>query len=147
MTVTIRHAGPGDELAVVELVREFALAVNGSSPIDERYVRRYLASPDATILLATDERETIGLLSYTVRPRLLKAGESAEVEVLVVAPQWRGQGIGRRLLRTSMRLMQEAGCLTAAVNVPPDNEGFQDLYFDAGFIDASVRLERLLPHA
>ena len=45
MAVDIRPAGPGDEAAVLRLVREMAEGEGEGSPIDEHYVRHFLASP------------------------------------------------------------------------------------------------------
>ena len=56
MPVTIRHAGPGDEAAVVLLVREMAEGEDDASPIDEHYARHFLASPVSGALLAERRR-------------------------------------------------------------------------------------------
>ena len=141
MTVTIRHAGPGDEPAIVRLVQELAVAIHGRSAADEHYVRRYLASPDTSILLATDERNVVGMLSYATRPGLLRAGDCAEIDTLVVLADRRHEGIGKRLLRTGMRLMREAGCVAISVSVEPDDELAQEICLDAGLTDALMRLE------
>jgi ribosomal protein S18 acetylase RimI-like enzyme len=142
MTVTIRHAGPGDEPAVVRLLQELALAVHERGVADEHDVRRYLASPDTTILLAADERDIVGMLSYSTRPGLLHAGDFAEIDTLVVLADRRREGIGGRLLRTGMRLMQDAGCTAISASVDVDDELAQGLCFDAGLTDARMRLER-----
>ena len=144
MTVTIRHAGPGDEPTIVRLVQEFAVAIREHSVADEHYVRRYLASPDTTILLATDERDVVGMLSYATRPGLLRAGNSAEIDTLVVHADRRREGIGKRLLRTGMRLLQETECVAISVSVEADDERAQGLCFDAGLTGASMRLEKRL---
>lgn len=144
MTVTIRHAGPGDEPAIVRLVQEFAVAVHEHSAADEHYVRRYLASPDTTILLATDERDVVGMLSFSTCPGFLRAGDSAEIDTLVVLAERRHEGIGKALLRTGMRLMQEAECAAISVSVKADDELAQGFCFDAGLTDASMRLEKRL---
>ncbi len=142
MTLTIRHAGPGDEPAIVLLVQELALALGERSPADEHYVRRYLASPDTVVLLASDDRDVVGLLTYCTRPGLFHAGDSGEIEALIVLPERRGEGIGTKLLRTAMRLMQEAGCVEISVSVEAANEPAQRMYFDSGLTNASLRLER-----
>jgi len=144
MTVTIRHAGPGDEPAIVRLVQEFAVAVHEHSAADEHDVRRYLAAPDTTILLATDERDVVGMLGYSTRPGLLRAGDTAEIDTLVVLAERRHESIGKRLLRTGMRLMQEAECAAISVSVKADDELAQEFWFDAGLTDASMRLEKRL---
>ncbi len=142
MTVTIRHAGPGDEPDVVSLAQELALAMDTRCMTDEHYVRRYLASPDTTVLLASDESEVIGMVSFSTRPGLLHAGDSGEIESFVVRPERRCEGIGTKLLRTAMRLMQDAGCVEIAAGVEAENIRAQRLYVASGLTAASMRLEK-----
>ena len=142
MTVTIRHAGPGDELDIINLIQELSLDIHTRSTASEHSVRRFFASPDATILLAVDGRVALGMLSYTTRPSLFHAGTAGEIETLVVLTDRRGEGIGKKLLRAGMRLMEDADCVTISVGVEADNQRAQNLYFDAGLASAQVRLER-----
>ena len=96
--VTIREAGPGDEAAIVRLVREMAADDDDVSPIDEHYVRHFLASPVSGALLARDGGEAVGLLSYCMTPGLFHAADSGLIELLIVTASHRGEGIGRRLV-------------------------------------------------
>jgi len=142
MPVIIRHAGPGDEPAVVELVQELSVSFDFPSPIDEHYVRHYLASAVSDVLLAVDEGAPVGLLSYAIVPGLFHAADSGLIESLVVAEERRGEGIGRQLLAQAMRLLEEAGCAEISVSTGADNEVAQKLYFEAGLTEASVLLEK-----
>ena len=142
MPVTIRHAGPGDEPAVVELVQELAVAAYYPTPIDEHYVRHYLASPVSDLLLAVDEGAPVGLLSYAIVPGLFHAADSGIIEALVVAEGRRSEGIGRQLLMAGVRKLEDAGCAEISISVEADNEAAQKLYLDAGLTEASVYLEK-----
>jgi ribosomal protein S18 acetylase RimI-like enzyme len=142
MPVTIRHAGPGDEPAVVELVQELAVAADYPTPIDEHYVRHYLASPVSDLLLAVDEGAPVALLSYAIVPGLFHAADSGIIEALVVAEGRRSEGIGRQLLMAGVRKLEEAGCVEISITVEADNEAAQKLYLDAGLTEASVYLEK-----
>jgi GNAT superfamily N-acetyltransferase len=141
MPVTVRHAGPGDEPAVVRLVREMAAGEGDTSTIDEHYVRHFLASPVSGALLALDDDRPVGLLSYAIVPGLFHTADSGLIELLVVTAARRGQGVGRRLVETALSVFREAGCAEASVSTGPENEIGQKLYFDAGLTDASVLLE------
>lgn len=141
MTVTIRHAGPGDEPAVVDLVQEMAVGEDFPTTIDEHYVRHFLASPESGVLLAFDEGAPVGLLAYAMIPSLFHTADSGLIELLVVTEGRRGEGIGTQMVETVMRLFREAGCAEASVSAGPDNEPVQKLYCDAGLTEASVLLE------
>ena len=142
MPVTIRHAGPGDESAIVRLIKEMAGGEDDSSPVDEHYVRHYLASPVSDLLLAVDEGAPVGLLSYAIVPGLFHAADSGIIEALVVAEGRRSEGIGRQLLTAGVRKLEEAGCAEISISVEADNEAAQKLYLDAGLTEASLLLEK-----
>lgn len=141
MTVTIRHASPGDEAAVVRLVRETAAGEGSSSPVDEPYARRFLATPGSGALLALDDDEAVGLLSYAMTPGLYHAADSGLIELLVVTQGRRGEGIGRRLVAAALRLFRESGCAEASVSTGADNAPAQRVYREAGLTESSLLLE------
>lgn len=141
MSVTIRHAGPGDEAAIVLLVREMAEEDDEVTHVDEHYVRHFLASPVSGALLAEDGAQAVGLLSYAVTPGLFHAADSGLIELLMVTGARRGEGIGRRLVETALRVFRDAGCAEASVSTGAGNETAQKLYYDAGLTEASVLLE------
>jgi ribosomal protein S18 acetylase RimI-like enzyme len=142
MSVTIRHACPGDESAIVRLVREMAEGEGDVSAIDEHYVRHFLASPVSGALLAVDGEAPVGLLSYAIVPGLFHTADSGLIELLVVTGARRGEGIGLRLVETALRVFEEAGCAEASVSTGVENETAQKAYCDAGLTEASVLLEK-----
>jgi len=142
MAVIIRQAGPGDEPDVVDLMQELAATFDVPTTIDEHYVRHFLASPVSNILMAFDDDAAVGLLSYAMVPGLFHAAESGLIESLVTTEGRRGEGIGRQLLQTAVRLLEAAGCAEISVSTAADNEVAQKLYFDAGLTEASVLLEK-----
>ena len=142
MAVTIRPAGPGDEPAVVDLIQELAVTFDHPTTIDEHYVRHFLASPVSDVLLAFDEDAAVGLLSYAIVPGLFHAADSGLIESLVITEGRRGEGLGRRLLQTAVRLLEGAGCAEIAVSTGADDEAVQKLYFEVGLTEASVLLEK-----
>lgn len=142
--VSIRHAGPGDEASIVRLVREMAAEDGEVTPLDEHYVRHFLASPVSGALLAWDGDADVaaGLLSYCMTPGLFHAADSGLIELLVVTASRRGQGIGRRLVETALRLFREAGCAEASVSTGEANDAAQHVYKEAGLNESSLLLEK-----
>jgi ribosomal protein S18 acetylase RimI-like enzyme len=142
MPVTIRHAGPGDEAAIVRLVREMAEGELWSSPVDEHYVRHFLATPATGVLLARDGSEAVGLLSYCMTPGLFHAADSGLIEMLIVTGSRRGEGIGRRLVDAALSLFEKSGCAEASVSTGDANDPAQHVYREAGLTESSLLLER-----
>jgi GNAT superfamily N-acetyltransferase len=141
MAVTIRQAGPGDEAAIVSLVREMAEGEDFPSSVDEHYVRHFLASPVSGALLARDAGETVGLLSYCMTPGLFHAADSGLIELLIVTGARRGEGIGRALVDAALRLFEQAGCAEASVSTGDANDPAQHVYREAGLDESSLLLE------
>jgi GNAT superfamily N-acetyltransferase len=142
MPVTIRHAGPGDEAAIVRLTQEMAAGEDDVSPVDEHYARHFLASKVGGVLLAEDGGETVGLLGFALVPGLYHAADSGLIELLVVTAGRRGEGIGSRLVESALRVFGEAGCAEASVSTGEGNEAAQKVYRDAGLTESSLLLEK-----
>ncbi len=63
-----------------------------------RGLRLLLATPQACILVAEAEGEVIGMATGQLTISTAEGGPALLVEDVVVAPEWRGRGVGRRLL-------------------------------------------------
>lgn len=57
------------------------------------------------------------------------------LDALVVAPHFRNQGIGQRMLQTIDNIAKDAGYTIIGVNCPSDDEELYRLYIEAGFED------------
>jgi len=79
-----------------------------------------VADPDAT---ATP----VGYLLATAGPA------PAHVAELVVAPAYRRQGRGRRLLAAAMARLRATGADAVGIAVEPDNDAARSLYAESGF--------------
>ena len=55
-------------------------------------------------------------------PGLFHAADSGLIELLVVTGVRRGEGIGRRLVETALRVFDDAGCAEASVSTGAENE-------------------------
>jgi ribosomal-protein-alanine N-acetyltransferase len=67
------------------------------------------------------------------------AGEEAEILTLAVAPQKRGQGLGRALLQAAIVRAQEQGARTVFLEVGADNPSALALYAGLGFAKVGMR--------
>ena len=141
MAIMVRQAGPGDEATIVRLTQEMAAGEDDVSPIDARYARRFLGSPVGGALLAEDDGEAVGLLSYALVPGLYHAADSGLIELLIVTGTRRGGGIGHRLVDTALRRFREGGCAEASVSTGEENATAQKVYRDAGLTESSLLLE------
>jgi ribosomal protein S18 acetylase RimI-like enzyme len=144
MSLEIRPAGPGDEAAIARLIQELADAGGEASPITERYVTEYFTTPGNHVLLADREGQTIGLVSYSIRPNLYHAGPTAMIEELVVQAAEQGRGVGSALLSELLCRLARLDVVEVSVTTMPDNQRARRLYQAHGLVDEAVFLERHL---
>ena len=144
-SIQLREATSLDAPAIVTLIHALAQAMGVASPIDEAYVREYLASPGSGILVADDGGHVVGLLSYSLRPSLVHAGRACVIEELVVAEGTQRQGLGARLVEDLLRRAAEWGCIEVSVSTLAGERGAIEFYKARGFSDDAVLLEKHLP--
>ncbi len=142
MEIRIRKAGETDRAAVTALMHEDTSSSGEGSPLTEDYVSTYLASPNSCILLADTGEGTAGLLSYSIRPDLFHAGNSALIEDLFVREKFRNRGIGRKLVEAVLESLAETDCREVSVTVMPENRDAIRFYRRLGLVDEAVYLEK-----
>jgi GNAT superfamily N-acetyltransferase len=141
----VREATSLDVPVIVTLIRALARLMDVVTPVNEAYVREYLASPGGGILVADDDGEAIGVLSYSIRPSLVHAGRSCVIEELVVDQTTQRQGVGAQLVEDLLRRAAGWGCIEVSVTTLAGQRGAIDFYKARGFTDDAVFLEKHLP--
>ena len=104
------------------------VAENGAHayPWSEKVMQRYLLKPDCVWLLEQDGQH----LGHAVVT--LIAGE-AELLMMTVAPEFQGQGFGRRLLEQVLQQLRAAGAECMFLEVRESNAPAIALYEGIGF--------------
>jgi GNAT superfamily N-acetyltransferase len=143
-TIDLRKATSVDAPSIVTLIRALARIMDVVTPVDEAYVREYIASTGSGILVADDGGQVIGLLSYSLRPSLVHAGRSCVIEELVIDQTTQRQGIGARLVEDLLRRAAEWGCVEVSVTTLAGQRGAIEFYKARGFRDDAVQLEKHL---
>lgn len=83
----------------------------------ETVVRTALAQPGGTLLVAEAAGRPVGSIAYHVQPNPLTGQSEGLVLHLRVDPAWRGQGIGRILIRAAEQHLRQAGARGVGVVV------------------------------
>lgn len=163
-TVRIRRATAGDIEAVCGLSNvinaEHHAAVPNEFLAAERFDRdagfwlKAIAHRDTAILLAEADHTAVGLIAVTVknlrgRPDLLFLADRlvAHIDTVVVAPDWRRRGIGRRLFEAASDHAREAAATEIRLDVMAFNEAAGRFYRELGFEPLSHTLARPLEPA
>ena len=96
-----------------------------------REMSRY---PSYTCYLAYSGGEPIGTFTLLVFPTLVHDGRfEALVDGVVVAPEWRGRGLGGAMMAEAMQLAAEANCYKLMLSSNVKREDAHRFYRSLGF--------------
>jgi ribosomal protein S18 acetylase RimI-like enzyme len=145
---TIRQAVSDDEAAVLDLMpmlADFDLP-GWRDPKDlwqgdAQLVRQHFAGDADQTRLVVAERDDaiVGLALVLIGEELLSHAPSAHLEAIVVAPQGRGVGLGRRLMHATEELAVAESARTLTLNAFRTNVRARNLYESLGFDGELIR--------
>lgn len=158
--VTIRPANPSDrtvvlrfhhdlyinhrdEIALPDTIPLFAYRDLDSALRDD--VDALLHGRSTIVLLAERERQAVGYISGHVETderRVLS--RKGVVEDWFVNKSERGQGTGKRLLETLLKIFRDDGCVVAESQTWAFNDHAREAHKRAGFTEIEVRMRRRL---
>ena len=134
---TVRKATPRDVDAVLALLAALGRPAVAEDPAPQRGVfLDHLAYDDATIFVAEQENEVVGVASFWLRPRLNWASLEGWIPDLIVHPDHRRQGIARALLDACAAEARRRGCHALRLESGYDRVEAHRLYEAYGFRDA-----------
>ena len=104
-----------------------------------------LSNPAMKIFLAVyTDGKPIGLINLHCLPALRLKGYQVSIEELVVHPDFRGQGVGKRLLHFAREYAEEKGAVRLEVTISNKRESFRRKFYKKnGFEDAGSSVYRI----
>ena len=136
----VREADEEDVAAIVSLLDEL------EHPTEEPVVRERVSQPDKRpshlILVAERGSEVIGVVSAHVVSALFEHPRAARLSALCVAEKHRGEGIGRRLVRTVERWAEQQNCDIVEVTSHKRRNRAHGFYESLGYADTHVYFEK-----
>ena len=130
----VRRAGVADAPEVARLLHDFNTEFSDPTPGVERLTertRRLLDDGQITVLLAGERPD--GLALIRLRPWLWADALAAYLEELYVAPERRGQGLGRALMEVAMETARAAGAARMDLATSETDTAARALYESCGF--------------
>lgn len=123
--IRYREARPADAAGIAALeAQSFS-----SDRLSLRSIQRLIASRSAAVVMATDGAMIAGCLILLSR----KGSPAQRLYSLAVAPQWRGQGIGGKLLALAEAQARRAGATELRLEVRSSSRRLKGLYGRRGF--------------
>jgi len=92
------------------------------------------------VIVADRDGGAVGYVTLHLDAHAAPAAGTARIGLFAVDERWRGQGIGRDLLRHAAQLLLEEGVGDTSVVTPGSNTGALKLYTSAGFRTTDVSL-------
>jgi ribosomal protein S18 acetylase RimI-like enzyme len=130
----VRKASSADAAEAARLLHDFNTEFDditpGVGPLTER-LRELLEAGEATVLLAGPGPDGVAVLR--LRPAIFQTTLTAYLEELYVAPDKRGQGLGRALLDAAIELARAEGAGWIELGTSEDDVAARGLYESAGF--------------
>lgn len=140
-TISILRGDLSDEdhaRAVVELLDHYAGTLEGggaalTDDVRQNLIPRLRQETNCHLFLALSGARAIGLAVCFRGFSSFRAAPLMNIHDLVVHEQFRGRGVGRRLLETIDAAARELGCCRLTLEVREDNHRARDLYRRFGF--------------
>jgi ribosomal protein S18 acetylase RimI-like enzyme len=85
----------------------------------------------------------VGMVGLLFSVSTAEGGPAAWLEDMVVHPDWRGKGVGERLMREAIQAARAAGCTRVTLLTDGDNIGARRFYERIGFVRSSMVPMRL----
>jgi ribosomal protein S18 acetylase RimI-like enzyme len=138
----VRETRMEDTEVVVSLIRELGEMNGDRTDLGVEDVKYFLKIPGNIILLAEEDGQVVGLLSYTVSFDLWHAGDCCLIRELIISAGNRQQGLGGLLLQEVFRRAASNHWMEVSVSTMPDNLPAISFYKKHGMTDEAVLLER-----
>ena len=144
---TIECATPDDVPALAGLLailftQEADFAANCAK--QERALRLILENPEAgAIFVARADGAAVGMVSLLFTVSTAEGGPACWLEDMVLHPDWRGGGLGTRLLQHAIGWARGRGFTRISLLTDKTNEGAIRFYRRQGFVESAMTVLRL----
>ncbi len=124
--------------AIVDLVNEYARdAMGNGSDLSREVLKKMLPglkkTSNALVILAFSGQEAVGVAVCFTSFSTFAAKPCINVHDMSVKPNYRGKGVGRKLLEGVETDGRKMGCCKLTLEVRPDNKPAEHLYRSFGF--------------
>ena len=135
-----RRAGAPDAAAIGRLLHDFNTEYEDVTPGPEALAERVtelMAGGEMIVLLAGDGPDGVAVLR--LRPSIWTSGLECYLAELYVAPERRGEGLGRALMELAIEEARRAGADYMDLGTSEDDSAARALYESLGFTNREGR--------
>ena len=143
--ILIRKARKSDLIVIGKLLVELINAMDDTEGIDIgialKTCGRLLNDANSHFLVATMKGSPVGFINFTIRQTILHRSPSALIDELVVAKEYQGKGVGKRLVLAVIEKCKQLGCCEVEVSTEKTNIKARRFYKECGFNERGALFE------
>jgi GNAT superfamily N-acetyltransferase len=125
--VAVRLVQPEEATRVFALVRLFPTPTPSDEKAFSASFRAKLSDPASYLAVADCQGSLVGYLSGDCHPTFYAAGRAAWIDEVFVLPEFRRQGIGRRLLEAFEQWARQQNCVLVSLATAGAREFYEHL--------------------
>jgi len=148
--VVIERAREIDLPSLRPLIQELSESMdsppNADAELAIENARILLNDPNHHLLVAKIADQVVGFVNFTTRKTIMHARPSGLIDELVTSKDFRGRGIGKRLIEAAIEACQQLDCEEVEVSTEKNNTEARKFYKRCGFEEDAVLLERALDY-
>ena len=139
MEVKIRKVEKEDFEAVYQFICELQKKTFDKIQLQHIFIEN-IAKKDNIYLVACYQENLVGYISCHIQQLLHHAGKVAEIQEVFVNPEYRSQGIGKKMISRIKTLAKEQGALQLEVTTRQIRERAIQFYIRESFEDSHKKL-------
>ncbi|HEY7236798.1 MAG TPA: GNAT family N-acetyltransferase [Gemmatimonadaceae bacterium] len=105
-----------------------------------------LENPDVCVLVAERSGKVVGYTYASIEPRdwMSLRDTAGVIQDIIIDPEHRGGGVGRKLLDATLAFLQSRGAPRVVLSTAARNEGAQRFFASAGFRPTMIEMTKEL---
>ena len=143
--IFIRGAAESDLPVIEKLLEDLINAMDDTEGIEIGFAikncERLLNDAGSHFLVAAREGTPVGFIHFTVRQTILHQSPSALIDELVVAEEYQGKGVGKKLVLAAIEKCRQLGCCEVEVSTEKTNLRARKFYKRCGFEEMGMLFE------
>lgn len=130
---------------LLELIDHYMMdPMGGSKPLSQPEKEKLLTGlsghPSSFVLFVAVDQEIVGLSTCFINFSTFKAKPFLNIHDLVILKEYRGKGLGRKLLEKCIEISKERGYCKITLEVRDDNRNAQELYKSLDFNESIPKM-------
>ena len=140
--IQIDSINPDDFDQIISLLIKLRDETGGMDQTDidtiQKNLEELIESPSNHMLVARDGTKLIGFVNFLIRKTVLHESPSGLIDELIIIDEYRGKGVGRKLISEVIQRCRRQGCCELEVSTLMSNQKARSFYRECGFNEEGI---------